>query len=126
MLSPQRFINLMNLGEAGSTIWLDAVSIHQSDPADIAAAVKVMGTIYSNAACVSVLLPDSDQQVFDGLDMIAKLAVGILFCIGSFMGNQELTARASSEGIQVEGSTTDDEAAAEVGATAEGQREYRH
>jgi Heterokaryon incompatibility protein (HET) len=126
MLSPQRFVNLMNLGGAGNTIWLDAVSINQSDPADIAASVKVMGTIYSSAACVSVLLPDSDQPAFDCLDMIAKLAMGILLNIENFMRNRELTARESPEGIQVESSTTDDEASAEVSATAEGQREHCH
>ena len=70
MLSAQRFIYLMELGGGGNSIWLDAVSIDQSDPAEIAKVVKLMGSIYSNARCVSELIPSSDIPAFTCLHQI--------------------------------------------------------
>jgi hypothetical protein len=77
MLSAQRFINLMELGGGCNSIWLDAVSIDQSDPAEIAKVVKLTGSIYSNARFVSVLLPSSDIPAFKCLNQIWRVAVGI-------------------------------------------------
>jgi len=60
MVSNQRFNDLMELGGSGRSIWLDALSIDQSDHADVASTIKMMGSIYSNAKVVSVLLPSTD------------------------------------------------------------------
>jgi hypothetical protein len=77
MLSAQHFINLMELGGGGNSIWLNAVSIYQSDRTEIAKVVKLMGSIYSNAKCVSVLLPSSDIPAFNCLNHFWRVAVGI-------------------------------------------------
>ena len=58
----------------GNTVWLDCVSIDQSDPAEIADVLPHMGTIYKDAARVCVILPASDYSIFNCL--------GMAFCAG--------------------------------------------
>jgi hypothetical protein len=89
MQSPAKFHRLMVLAGAGSTIWLDAISIDQSDHSDIAAQVAVMGTIYSNASCVSVLLPSSDGEAFSRLRDLSDLAQQLLKRPKHFKWNYE-------------------------------------
>ncbi len=63
--SRSTFDNITSLAGPGSTIWMDNMSINQNDPADVAAQVAVMGEIYGRAECVSVLLPESDEEAYD-------------------------------------------------------------
>ncbi|PMD63993.1 uncharacterized protein K444DRAFT_310921 [Hyaloscypha bicolor E] len=89
MQSPAKFHRLMALAGTGNTIWLDAISIDQSDHSDIAAQVAVMGTIYSNATCVSVLLPSSDEEAFSRLRDLSDLAQQLLNRPEHFKWNYE-------------------------------------
>jgi len=89
MISAQRFRNLMELGGAGNTIWLDALSIDQQDPSDIARCVAVMGHIYKNASCVSVLLPKSDKTAYDTFKTLELYAKVILARRFNFLDNSE-------------------------------------
>ncbi|KAL2066814.1 hypothetical protein VTL71DRAFT_1238 [Oculimacula yallundae] len=68
MESQAKFEQLMNVVGGGSAVWLDAISINQQDPRDIATQVAVMGDIYSKADCVSVVLPTSDKEAFQLLE----------------------------------------------------------
>ncbi|KAK5730065.1 hypothetical protein LTR17_011469 [Elasticomyces elasticus] len=76
--SYHRFLCLMSLvDKSGDEIWIDALSIDQTDPNDIAAQLAVMGNTYNNASCVAVLLPRSDEEAFRLLEKIATLASNI-------------------------------------------------
>ncbi|KAH0838849.1 heterokaryon incompatibility protein-domain-containing protein [Lanmaoa asiatica] len=99
--SVQRFHNLMALGGAGNTIWLDALSIDQSDEHDVASNVAVMGTIYKQARCVSVLLPAADNEAYQCLKHIEWCAKDILAHCGHFVYNDEITIEDSSTGREV-------------------------
>ncbi|KAH8753486.1 heterokaryon incompatibility protein-domain-containing protein [Hyaloscypha sp. PMI_1271] len=59
---------------SGETIWLDALSIDQSDPKDIAYQIPLMGETYSQAESVAVLLPSSDKDAFSLLFRLGELA----------------------------------------------------
>jgi hypothetical protein len=89
VMNSQRFENLMEQGGNGETIWLDALSIDQSNPAEIAVAIACMGTIYSRAQYVSVLLPADDFPVYDCLSHASMNAIGILYCTRNFIDNVE-------------------------------------
>ena len=54
----------MALAGPGSTIWLDNMSIDQSNHEEKASTVAVMGEIYGRAECVSVLFPAEDEEAF--------------------------------------------------------------
>ncbi|KDR77509.1 hypothetical protein GALMADRAFT_266960 [Galerina marginata CBS 339.88] len=101
MLNAQRFRNLMELGGSGNTIWLDALSIDQFDARDVAASIAVMGDIYKNAKCVSVLLPASDKGAYDCLEAIERDAKIILFHRWNFIENSEVTFDDPSTGESV-------------------------
>lgn len=90
MMNARRFENLMELGGSGSSIWLDAISIDQSNHSEVAATITDMGTIYSNARCVSVLLPESDFPIFECLNEAAKNAMAILTYAQNFVSNSEM------------------------------------
>ncbi|KAF2813474.1 uncharacterized protein BDZ99DRAFT_517730 [Mytilinidion resinicola] len=90
VLNRQRFENLMELGGSGNSIWLDAVSIDRSDHQEIAATVPQMGSVYGNASCVAVLLPESDFPVFDCLQAACQNAIGILSHLRNFFNNEEV------------------------------------
>jgi hypothetical protein len=90
MQSAYKFRRLMALADnTGDSIWVDAISIDQSDPEDVNSQLAVMGDIYSNAKSVGVLLPREDKAPFKLLHYIAFLAS----CINSrrleFSRNQE-------------------------------------
>ncbi|KAH7069378.1 heterokaryon incompatibility protein-domain-containing protein [Paraphoma chrysanthemicola] len=75
MESVRRFRRLMGLTDSpGESLWLDALSIDQSDPKDIASQIAVMGDIYSKATSVAVLLPERDGEAFELLEKIGDVA----------------------------------------------------
>lgn len=63
---------ILNFVRGGSKIWLDAMSIDQDDPRDLAKQLMVMGDIYRRAECVSVFLPREDREAFE---VVKELAV---------------------------------------------------
>jgi hypothetical protein len=79
----------MALAGPGSTIWLDALSINQSDHQDVTSQVAVMGDIYGNAECVSVLLPSSDREAYQTISDIVSKAKTLLGRKGQFDYNPE-------------------------------------
>ncbi|KAF4616091.1 hypothetical protein D9613_011237 [Agrocybe pediades] len=89
ILSPQRFRNLMHLGGAGNTVWLDALSIDQQDPQEVAKCVAVMGHIYKNATCVSVLLSESDKPAYDLMKSLELESGLILSRLSNFINNSD-------------------------------------
>jgi Heterokaryon incompatibility protein (HET) len=79
MSSPAKFKRLMEASGAGNKVWLDCLSIDQTNDEDLNSQLSVMGSIYSNAACVLVLLPRQDKEAYDLLSMISttgKVIVG--------------------------------------------------
>ncbi|KAF4988555.1 hypothetical protein FDECE_14987 [Fusarium decemcellulare] len=77
MSSIEKFEKLLRLGAENLSLWIDALSIDQSDDADIARQVAVMGDIYKNAAYVGVLLPTEDAPLFSALMNATNAAVVI-------------------------------------------------
>lgn len=74
MESEEKFRRLMTVTKLpGHKIWLDALSIDQSDHQDIAAQMAKMGDIYSNASAVAVLLPKSDLEAYRAIEEIGDL-----------------------------------------------------
>jgi hypothetical protein len=63
---------ILNFVRGGSKIWLDAMSIDQDDPKDLATQLMHMGDIYQRAQCVSVFLPREDSEAFE---IVKDLAV---------------------------------------------------
>jgi hypothetical protein len=57
----------MNFVRGGRVIWLDAMSIDQTDLKDKEAQLFVMGDIYRNAETVSVVLLNSDEEAYGRL-----------------------------------------------------------
>jgi hypothetical protein len=75
MESEHKFRRIMAITDRpGQSVWLDALSIDQSDHADIAAQMAVMGDIYSKASSVAVLLPRSDGDAYKMLEEMGDLA----------------------------------------------------
>ncbi|KAE8445988.1 hypothetical protein EG329_012627 [Mollisiaceae sp. DMI_Dod_QoI] len=66
--------NILEFVRGGSKIWLDALSIDQSDPNDLAAQIAVMGNIYRDAEVVSVMLPAEDKEAFERLKTLTITA----------------------------------------------------
>ncbi|KAH8893715.1 hypothetical protein GQ53DRAFT_821635 [Thozetella sp. PMI_491] len=82
---------LLNQAGAGITVWLDCVSINQSDPTDIADILPQMGTIYETAERVCVILPSSDTRVFDLLGMAFCAAWTMLCSKEDFAHNRDVS-----------------------------------
>lgn len=78
MRDASKLWRLMNFVRGGSTIWLDAMSIDQTDPQDKAAQLFFMGDIYRNAQIVSVLLPTSDKEAYQILTQLGTTADAIV------------------------------------------------
>ncbi|KAH0555940.1 hypothetical protein GP486_006117 [Trichoglossum hirsutum] len=96
MESAEKFRQLAGLVlKSGDSIWIDALSIDQSDPSDIATQLAVMGDIYSNASSVGVLLPKSDGEGFILLGRINGLATTINKRSLEFSRNEETVGGAS-------------------------------
>jgi hypothetical protein len=64
MASYLKFCRLIGAVGVGTKVWLDCLSINQSDHGDIAAQIAVMGDIYSKAQYVAVLLSEEDMEPF--------------------------------------------------------------
>jgi hypothetical protein len=77
MRDASKLWRIMNFVRGGSAIWLDAMSIDQTDPKDKAAQLFVMGDIYRNAETVSVLLPNSDREAYRRLTQFGIIADAI-------------------------------------------------
>ena len=87
-----KFKRLMALTDkSGEYLWLDALSINQNDPEDIASTVAVMGDIYSNAASVAVLLPQPDGEAFELLARLVTLGTLIVNNRGVFSADENLS-----------------------------------
>ena len=80
MQSANKFHNLMVLAGANTTIWLDVLSIDQTDHSDVLSQLSVMGDIYGNAEDVAVLLPSSDEEAYIRLKSLVVTAKTILRC----------------------------------------------
>jgi hypothetical protein len=63
---------------AGSTVWLDNLSINQEDHEDVATQIAVMGDIYRNAKRVLVFLPPQDEDAYLRLAELLDLAKQLL------------------------------------------------
>jgi len=87
--SLEKLHQLMCSVDAGSTVWLDCLSINQGDHSDIARQVAVMGTIYKNAKSVSVLLPTSDNTSYVALRALSDLSWRLLQQESGFLENEE-------------------------------------
>jgi hypothetical protein len=78
MRDASKLWRLMKFVRGGSAIWLDAMSIDQTDPKDKAAQLFVMGDIYRRAEMVSVLLPNSDEEAYRKLAELKVVADAIV------------------------------------------------
>ncbi|KAK6431761.1 hypothetical protein LTR95_012079, partial [Oleoguttula sp. CCFEE 5521] len=87
--SESKFSDMVHLAGAGSTIWLDALSIDQADPEDQARQIPAMGDIYNNASRVSVLLPACDSRAYQLLATLSYTAKEILDRPAYFIFNYE-------------------------------------
>lgn len=87
--SKTTFENIIALAGPSSTIWIDSMSINQNDHSDVAAQVAVMGDIYGNAQCVSVLLPPSDMEAYESISELFSMAKLLLERKGQFDYNPE-------------------------------------
>jgi hypothetical protein len=70
--------HLMDFVRGGSTVWLDALSIDQDDDQDKAHQLPKMGTIFHQAATVSVFMPESDKEAYDRLRQLGITADAII------------------------------------------------
>lgn len=90
MESAEKFRRLMTVTDLpGDSIWLDALSIDQSNPKDVADQMAVMGDIYSRARSVAVLFPKSDGEAFKILERLGDLASYISTRKTEFDKNEE-------------------------------------
>lgn len=77
----------------GSSVWLDCVSINQSDPADVARIIPSMGKIYERADVVSVILPETDYRAFTNLDQLVRVGWVMLQSREHFAHNRDEVVR---------------------------------
>jgi len=83
MESPEKFRRLMRLiNKSGECLWLDALSIDQSDENQKQTLLSAMDDIYENAWSVIVLLPKSDERAYRLLSYLAHAA--------SYLNNSQL------------------------------------
>ncbi|PVF98596.1 hypothetical protein CPB86DRAFT_350960 [Serendipita vermifera] len=87
--SVDKFQELVSLCGPGSSIWLDCLSIDQSDPDDIKAQVATMGNIYKGTSSVGVLLPPEDKEAYEILARIHSVAVLIIQHRNDILANNE-------------------------------------
>jgi hypothetical protein len=76
--SAESFRRLMEGAGAGSTVWLDNLSINQEDHNDVATQIAVMGDTYRNAKRVLVFLPPQDEDAYLRLAKLLELAMQLL------------------------------------------------
>jgi hypothetical protein len=74
---------------AGTKIWIDNMFIDQSSYTDVTAQVAVMGDIYGNAQCVSVLLPPSEGEACEKIVELLSIAKTLLEQKGQFDYNSD-------------------------------------
>jgi hypothetical protein len=65
-----KFRSIMGFIGGDSRVWIDALSIDQSDPNDKAAQLPAMGEIYRRATTVSVFLPHADSEAYYALESL--------------------------------------------------------
>ena len=78
MRDADKLWSIMRFVRGGTTIWLDAMSIDQSDPRDKAAQISIMGDIYRHAQTVSIMLPEADIEAYESLKQIGITADAII------------------------------------------------
>lgn len=101
MTSMRKFKKLLCLGAENLKLWLDALSIDQSDEDDIARQVAMMGDIYKNANYVGVLLPAEDEPLYQSLHDATVAAVIIhIHRFECFSQNKELHGLGLQRGFQ--------------------------
>ncbi|KAK5658650.1 hypothetical protein OQA88_2045 [Cercophora sp. LCS_1] len=74
MASLGRLHRLLRLAGPDQPIWVDAISINQSDAQELQDLLGIMGSIYANAQHVGVLLPPRDVIIADILDVLCDMA----------------------------------------------------
>lgn len=72
MRSASKLLAILEFLRGGSRVWIDALSIDQSDPDDKAAQLPVMGDIYRHADTVSVFLLEEDREAYE---MLKRLGI---------------------------------------------------
>jgi Heterokaryon incompatibility protein (HET) len=78
MHSAYKFRRLMFMtANSGDTVWLDALSIDQTDKNDKDRIIAVMGDIYSRAKTVAVLFPEEDGEAFKIMYDLTQAATAI-------------------------------------------------
>jgi len=77
MESEEKLQRILKFAGTGSGIWLDAISIDQNDPADVATQMATMGEIFRSALRVSVFLPPSDREFYDLLRELCLISDAI-------------------------------------------------
>jgi hypothetical protein len=88
MRDDAKFRGIMEFLRGDSTVWVDALSIDQSDPEDKAAQLPIMGDIYRHAEVVSVFLPDADGEAYQILKGLAILSDKIWKRYDAFAASQ--------------------------------------
>ena len=90
MESAEKFRRLMTVtDQPGDSLWLDSLSIDQSDPKDVATQMAVMGDIYSRARSVAVLFPKSDEEAFRLLERLGDVSTFIRLREAQFVKNEQ-------------------------------------
>jgi hypothetical protein len=108
MRDSHKFHHLMDFVRGGSTIWLDALSIDQDDDQDKAHQLPNMGTIFREAATVSVFLPALDKEAYDRLRQLGITADAIVKRHKDYGMLAEEHARISTADLETLGKLADD------------------
>ncbi|SPO01862.1 uncharacterized protein DNG_04535 [Cephalotrichum gorgonifer] len=81
----------------GSSVWLDCLSIAQSDPSDVKAILPNMGSIYKKAESVLVILPSADSATFELLATCFVSGSVMLRHMDDFAHNRDVPASSASQ-----------------------------
>jgi hypothetical protein len=79
---------IMEFLRGGSRVWIDALSIDQSDPKDKAVQLPVMGDIYRHAEVVSVFLLEADSEAYEMLKRLSIVYAEIVKRYDAFAAGQ--------------------------------------
>lgn len=78
MRTPEKLLRMLTFLGGKYPVWLDAMSINQTDEDDKKAQLVVMGDIYRKAEIVSVFLPSEDEGAYMKLKKLAIIANNIV------------------------------------------------
>jgi hypothetical protein len=78
MRTPEKLLRMLTFLGGKYPVWLDAMSINQTDEDDKKAQLVVMGDIYRKAEIVSVFLPSEDEEAYMKLKKLAIIANNIV------------------------------------------------